>query len=120
MGDKCEFEGVILRFTADDAARESWREQRLDPCDSSNESEGVDTHADSSQDHRLVPRAGSNGNNEEAMMRVVRVAACVVTVATVNCWSGAAAQSSSFTCEDFLTQTAAQTLEAQPERSVRT
>jgi hypothetical protein len=42
------------------------------------------------------------------MMHVVRVAACVVVVATINCWSGVAAQTSGFTCEDFITQTAAQ------------
>jgi len=42
------------------------------------------------------------------MMHVVRVAAFVVAVATVNGWSGVAAQTSGFTCEDFITQTAAQ------------
>ena len=48
-------------------------------------------------------------------MTMIRVAAFVVAVATVNCWSGAAAQTSGFTCEDFLTQTAAQhTLEHDP------
>ena len=48
-------------------------------------------------------------------MHVARVAACVVAVATVTWWRGAAAQSSTFTCEDFLTQTAAQhALEANP------
>jgi hypothetical protein len=49
-----------------------------------------------------------NGVNEEAMMHIVRVATFVVAVATVNYWSGVAAQTSGFTCEDFITQTAAQ------------
>jgi hypothetical protein len=55
-----------------------------------------------------VPIAGSHDINEEAMMHVARVAALVVALATVTGWSGAAAQTSGFTCEDFLTQTAAQ------------
>jgi hypothetical protein len=55
-----------------------------------------------------MPRAGSTGINEEAMMHVARVAALVVVLATVTGWSGAAAQTSGFTCADFLTQTAAQ------------
>jgi hypothetical protein len=42
------------------------------------------------------------------MMHVVRVAVLVVALATVTGWSAAAAQTSGFTCEDFLTQTAAQ------------
>jgi hypothetical protein len=42
------------------------------------------------------------------MMNVVRVVALVVAIATVCVWSGVAAQESAFTCEDFITQTAAQ------------
>ena len=46
-------------------------------------------------------------------MNVLRVAALVV--AMLSCWSGAAAQESSFTCVDFITQTAAQaSLEQHP------
>jgi hypothetical protein len=43
------------------------------------------------------------------MMNVLRVTALVVALVTLTCWSGAAAQESAFTCQDFLTQSAAQT-----------
>jgi hypothetical protein len=43
------------------------------------------------------------------MMTVGRIAALVVALATLNGWSLTAAQDIGFTCEDFITQTAAQT-----------
>jgi hypothetical protein len=98
----------VLRFPADGVEWAVAARAQNDPRDRSNELAGVDTCSDSPQDHRLVPIAGSNGINEEAMMHVVRVAALVAALATGTGWSGAAAQTSGFTCEDFLTQSAAE------------
>jgi len=42
-------------------------------------------------------------------MNILRVTALVAALVTLTCWSGAAAQETSFTCADFITQTAART-----------
>ncbi len=56
----------------------------------------------------LAECAGT-GVIEEAMMTVVRIAALVIALASLNGGSLAAAQDTGFTCEDFITQPAAQT-----------
>jgi hypothetical protein len=56
----------------------------------------------------MLADCAANDLNEEATMNVRRVTALAVALVTLTCWSGAAAQESSFTCVDFITQTAAQ------------